>query len=58
MTGLAQYWAMGLETLRLRDWHLSDRVWALPSVNHRVLAISALFVICLLAARQPMRRPD
>jgi hypothetical protein len=50
MTGLAQYWAMSVETLRLRNWHLSDRVWTLPIANHPALAVGVLFAICLLAA--------
>lgn len=52
MAGLTQYWAMAIETLRLRNYHLSDRVLTLPNNNHQVLIVGVLYLICLFAVHR------
>lgn len=52
MAGLTQYWAMAVETLRLRNYHLSDRVLTLPNNNHQVLIVGVLYLICVLAVHR------
>jgi hypothetical protein len=56
LTGLTNYWAMTVETLRLRNEHLADRVTALPTASHAFLTFTGLFVVCLIVARTTVRR--
>ena len=58
LTGLTNYWAMIIETLRLRNEHLADRVTVLPTASHGLIAFAGLFVACIIVARASARRPS
>jgi len=53
--GVTQYWAMSIETFRLRDGHISDRVTVLPSAAHAGLTFAAAFLACLITAMLRVR---
>lgn len=57
-TGLMQTWAMIVESLRLRDGHISGRAFVLPANVHAGMTLSVLLVVCAaVALRRSARTP-
>src|ERR1043166_497298 len=62
--GATQLWAIILESLRLRNGHVSGRVVAVPSIAHAGITLATACVICTavvawrMAHARDDRRPD
>lgn len=54
--GVTQYWAMSIESFRLRNDHVSGRAFVLPSVAHRWVTLAVAFALCLMVAVWRFRR--
>lgn len=57
IAGVTQYWAMGIESFRLRDGHIADRGTALPTGAHAGITFAVAFLACLITAMLSTRLP-
>ncbi|MEP6618576.1 MAG: hypothetical protein ABJE47_04660 [bacterium] len=58
VAGVTQYWAMIVESIRLRDEHVADRGTVLPSAVHAGLTMGVSFLVCLVPAMARFRRRE